>query len=267
MPSTGPAPGRPQRYPLRNATDIEDRRLSRLEALSDPETMQALDALGVTTGWRCLELGAGRGSMVRWLSDRVGDDGRVTAVDRDVTHLRALGERANVEVLEADLCDMRIPADNYDLVHSRAVLMHLEGPDGVVASAVAALAPGGVALFEESDGADLVDCGGVPAVYSRVMVPIVARWSWASGLAELLGSLGMVDVVDDTSEVRLAGATPLAEFWQMTLASISQLIERHGRVPAGYDRADLEQLSALLDDPAFDAPFTTRHRITARRPA
>lgn len=258
---------RPQRYPLRNATDIEDRRLARLEALSDPETIGALEGLGVASGWRCLELGAGRGSMVRWLAERVGAEGRVTAVDRDVTHLRGLADRANVEVLEADLCDVRLPADSYDLVHTRAVLMHLECPEQVVASAVPALAPGAVALFEESDGAVGEDCGDVPAVYLRVMVPIVAKWTWAKELAGLLAALGMTDVVDDAAEVRLAGATPLAEFWQLTLASVAQLIERRGRAPAGYDLADLEELSGLLDDPAFEAPFTTRHRVSARRPA
>ena len=56
--------------------DDELARLKLLEALCDPWTFRHLDGIGVRQGWRCLEVGAGAGSVVRWLSERVGPHGR-----------------------------------------------------------------------------------------------------------------------------------------------------------------------------------------------
>src|SRR5690348_1451369 len=61
----------------------ERRRLALIEQCYDPMTIARLTALGVALGWRCLEIGAGGGSVSRWLRDRVGADGRVVAMDLD----------------------------------------------------------------------------------------------------------------------------------------------------------------------------------------
>ena len=74
--------------------DDELARLKLLEALCDPWTFRCLDGIGVRQGWRCLEVGAGAGSVVRWLSERVGSAGRVVAVDLDP---RFLGDSARAE--------------------------------------------------------------------------------------------------------------------------------------------------------------------------
>lgn len=54
-------------------------RLRLIEAECDRHSFRYLDAIGVDTGWRCLEVGAGGGSVVRWLSERVGAKGHVVA--------------------------------------------------------------------------------------------------------------------------------------------------------------------------------------------
>ena len=67
------------------------------EAECDPLTVRYLLRLGVGGGWRCLEVGAGAGSIVRWLSDRVGPNGSVVAADIDTRFLEDLSER-NIQV-------------------------------------------------------------------------------------------------------------------------------------------------------------------------
>src|SRR6516225_10598200 len=57
----------------------EDDRLELLEQLFDPGSRDWRQR--VQPGWRCLEVGAGRGSMAAWLADRVGPKGRVVATD------------------------------------------------------------------------------------------------------------------------------------------------------------------------------------------
>lgn len=64
--------------------DSDDRaRLTAAEALLDGGTLRLLERLGVTTGWRCLEVGAG-GSIARWLAETAGPTVCVVATDLDI---------------------------------------------------------------------------------------------------------------------------------------------------------------------------------------
>lgn len=132
-----------------NDTDVESKRLRLLEQWLDPGTTRLLAQLGVAPGWRCLEVGAGRGSITRWLSDRVGPTGSVVAADIDPRFLTEAPD--NVEVRQLDIRQDEVEAGGYNLAHCRALLMHLPDPDAALARMVSALRPGGVLLIEEGD--------------------------------------------------------------------------------------------------------------------
>lgn len=132
----------------RTAATTESERLRLLETCRDPGTTRRLAALGVGPGWRCLEVGAGHGSIARWLAGRVGPAGSVVAADIDP---RFLDDVPGVEVRRIDVGNDGFEAGSYDLVHSRALLMHLADPEAALARMVAALRPGGVLLAEEGD--------------------------------------------------------------------------------------------------------------------
>jgi hypothetical protein len=53
------------------------RRLELLEQVWDPLTVESLQQIDVRPGWRCIEIGGGHGSIVRWLCNAVGPQGRV----------------------------------------------------------------------------------------------------------------------------------------------------------------------------------------------
>jgi len=55
-----------------SAEAFERERLGLLERVADPITLRRLQSLGVREGWRCLEIGAGHGSVARWLAMQVG---------------------------------------------------------------------------------------------------------------------------------------------------------------------------------------------------
>src|SRR5262245_32606182 len=95
-------------YTWDNAMLEGRRRLALLERALDPATFRRLDAIGVRPGWRCLDVGAGGGTVVEQLCQRVGAKGRVTAVDLDARFLRAL-EHPNLEVSEANIVAMELP--------------------------------------------------------------------------------------------------------------------------------------------------------------
>lgn len=60
--------------------DQELARLRLIEQAFDPVTVSHLESTGVTTGWHCLELGAGAGSILKWMGQTVGTSGRVVGV-------------------------------------------------------------------------------------------------------------------------------------------------------------------------------------------
>src|SRR5439155_17835889 len=73
--------GRGYRLAARGRQQAEDDRLDLLERIFDPLSRRRREM--VQPGWRCLEVGAGRGSMAVWLAERVGASGQVVATDID----------------------------------------------------------------------------------------------------------------------------------------------------------------------------------------
>ncbi len=261
------------RYPLRNADPEEGARLGTLQSLHDASTIRQFGRLGVGPGWRCAELGAGAGSVARWLSEAVGDTGAVTAIDRDISLLGDLVTRPNVSVVEGDLMTMSFGTSCFDLVHSRSVLMHVEDPDLVIEHLVPALRPGAVVLFEEVDGEPAqraASSAELPAPFRDVLVPLAAQWTWARTLPAQLAALGFTDIHDDVRDDLLTGATPAAAFWRQTLTTIRPIVTDPARMePLGrsaVDDSSYDAMMELLDNPAFAAPFAARHRVSARRP-
>jgi len=84
------------------------RRLRGLEHLLDADTIRHLEALGVGMGWRCLEVGAGGGSIVKWLCGRVGPNGYVLATDVDTSFIEGL-TMPNVSVRRHDIVSDDLP--------------------------------------------------------------------------------------------------------------------------------------------------------------
>lgn len=191
------------RYTLDNTWEKARERLGMLEALWDPGTTRRLTALGVGPGWRCLELGAGGGSVTRWLCAQVGPSGRVTAVDLEPGFLEA-DPRPNMEILRHDIVTEGIPGDGYDLIHTRALLMHLPNRDALIGELVRRLRPGGVILLEEADFYPLGTADSPAYVELWHACCTVAEkaggdWGWARHLPARLaaaGASGVTTVVD-----------------------------------------------------------------------
>ena len=115
----------------------------------DPFTIEMLRATGVGPGWRCLEVGAGAGTVSAWLADIVGTSGSVLSTDVD---LRFHGEPSgNTEVRRHDITCDPLPDAEFDLVHVRAVLQHIAEREAAIDRMLAALKPGGWLVLEESD--------------------------------------------------------------------------------------------------------------------
>ena len=256
-----------ERYPFANSPSDEGTRLRLLEAIADPRSIRLLGDLGIEPGWRCAELGAGGGSMAAWLADRVGHDGSVVAVDRDVTLLRRLDERSNIEIVEASLEDLDLSPGSFDLVHTRNVLMHIDDADRIVAGLVQALRPGAVLLVEEADYFPLAAMTS-PALLA-VAGALVAGWTWARTLPTTISRLPVTDIAVTVDASMLQGGSPEAAFWAYTLRSVRHRLTgpRPARVGEGPSVSEetFDEAMRLLADDSFWTPMAAVVCVSCRR--
>ncbi|MEW6474046.1 MAG: methyltransferase domain-containing protein [Actinomycetota bacterium] len=253
-------------YTLDNAWRAARERLTLLEAACDPITEQHLDKVGIRPGWRCLEVGAGAGSVVRMLCDRVGAEGRVLAVDLEPALLADLSA-PNLEVRRLDVVADELPEAAFDLVHTRAVLMHIPQRDDVLPKLVRALRPGGTLLLEEVDmrcafEPDDIFRRSLDAMYRPILEANAGMdLFWAGTLPDLLGPAGLVDVQSTRNRMTFTGGSVLAEFFRVTWL---QYLESQPYTDA--ERAILEECRAALLEPGGSYTAWDVVAAWARRP-
>lgn len=163
----------------------------------DPMSVEVLDSLPFDPAWRCLELGAGAGSMSYWLAGRA-HLGSVLAVDADTTFLDA-GQAANLTVRQADIEELDLEPGSFDLVFTRATLEHLRDPDAALARARDWLAPGGWLVVADfyylpADEAPTAVGRTLLRGYVNHMKSVGADMSWARGLPAGLSRAGFTSV-------------------------------------------------------------------------
>jgi 2-polyprenyl-3-methyl-5-hydroxy-6-metoxy-1,4-benzoquinol methylase len=252
-------------YTLDNAWEQARRRLRLLETCYDPGTIGRLEALGVGPGWRCLEVGAGGGSITRWLCTAVGSDGRVCAVDLDTRFVEEI-DAGNLDVARLDVTTDPLPAGGFDLIHTRAVLLHLPQREQILDTLVAALRPGGWLLVEEADRypLDALATGLYGQVVERGLAALTqagADLEWARHLPARLQERGLDAIEADSTVALFEGGSPDAEFLRLTLVQLRQLVLAAGTTP---DR--LDQWDALLTEPGQWFPGFAVVAAWGRRP-
>jgi SAM-dependent methyltransferase len=190
-------------YLFDNANRETPTRFSGLEGLWDESTIGYLSKVGVAAGWNCWEVGAGGGSIARWLAERVAPSGTVVATDLDLTRVPK-GSPSNLAFVRHDVVHDPIPAGEYDLVHARLVLVHIPEREDVLRALVRSLRPGGSVLIEDFDF--VVQDGWAPATPEDQLFRRVHRGlqdllhrrgadtRYARRLPQLLRSAGLTDV-------------------------------------------------------------------------
>ena len=248
-----------QQYIFDNAWQQQRQRLAALEAWLDPGTTRHLEALGVSDGWHCLEVGAGGGSIAAWLSARVGPSGRVVATDLDTRFVEAL-DQPNLEVRRHNIVTDALEAGAFDLVHVRFLLLHLPEREAVLRKLVAALKPGGWLLVEEPDFisgvADPTSGAEAAALFDKVYAAHL-RVQEARGIDTAYGRrlLSSLDAAG-LSSVNAEGRASILRFGPGStghvLGRLTFVQLREPMIEAGLvTQAEFEALMALLDDPRF----------------
>jgi SAM-dependent methyltransferase len=227
----------------------ERRRLDLFAERLDPLTRRRVGLLGLARGARCLEIGGGRGSVARWLCEYVGPDGHVTATDLETGFLAELS-LPNLEVLRYDVRTDEFPPGSFDLVHARAVLMHIPNRMATLRRMVSWLAPGGWLLVEEPDfGMWMGDLDPVWAMHPRTWHEAFPNGSlWQSrAILRQIHRLDLDDIGADAELDIVRPGTALAEFHRLSMAAMAEPLTSGGLRTAG----EAARQAARLDEPDF----------------
>jgi len=254
--------------------EIEEERLGILESMSDPGTIRRMKEFGVGPGWRCLEVGAGRGSIARWLAEHVGSSGHVVATDVDLHFLERI-RGSNLEVRRHNVCEEDFEPSAYDLVHCRALLVHVPKPEEALARMARAVRSGGWLFVEEHDfgsfgsvdptypGAAEFD-RSTRGIWDIAQAAGVWRTYFGRRLPGLIERLGFENFEYEGTVELCRGKDSLARFHSLT-----------GRIPGPRERLiaagvqtreQLDHLLHMYDDPSFEFVGPISFAAWARRP-
>ncbi|NEB41793.1 class I SAM-dependent methyltransferase [Streptomyces sp. SID14515] len=225
---------------------LERERIGLIGEVFDPFTRRRLADLGPLSGLRCLDVGAGPGTVAAWLADQVGSFGEVVALDRDTSLLREAAH-PGVRAWQADIHaapDAELPAPGFDLIHARLTLCHLPGREEVLPRLVSMLAPGGLLLV--SDVINTMACASPhPAVraltraYDQALVTTLdSDLNYARSYPAPLAAAGLTGI-GMAADVPLVRADhPTVRFWTLTFSAMRTEILATGLIDAdGFDAA------------------------------
>ena len=195
-------------YALGADTD-ETARLQRQSDELQPEAralLARLGELGLRPGQTALDLGCGPRGILDLLAEAVGPGGRVVGLDADPAHVTAARQYAfsqglaNVEVLAGDARHTGLPAESFDLVHTRTLLVTIPEPAEVVAEMARLARPGGLVASQEAD-AEFSICYPPLPEWDRLLALFRASFPRAGAdlrlgrrLPELFREAGLTDV-------------------------------------------------------------------------
>jgi SAM-dependent methyltransferase len=232
-------------------------RLQAAEDLLDEGSIHLLSRLGIRAGWRCLEVGAGGGSIAAWLARAVGPTGHVVATDVDTRALELLTE-PNLEIRQHDIVRDPLP-ETFDVIHARLVLEHLAEREAVLDKLVASLSEGGWLLVEDVDyvsGVSVSDVGGPRHEHTQsVRLQEFARRGvdsyFGRRLPERLRARGLRQVGNEGRVWIMEGGSAGALWFKLSLAHLRDQLVGPGKL----NDAEVDETLALFDDPGF-AAFT-----------
>jgi SAM-dependent methyltransferase len=236
--------------------DDQRARLKAAEDLMDEGSIRVLDRLRPAPGWHCLEVGAGGGSIARWLAERVAPGGHVVATDINTRDLNTNG-LSGLEVRQHDVVHDALDETAFDLIHARLVLEHLPQRDQVLQKLVRALRPGGWLVVEDVDYVSAIPISELGAREHEHTQSVRLQAFSASGVDHSLGrqlparlrALGLKDVGNEGRVWVMEGGSPGARWFKISLAHLRPRLVAPGMLTDD----EVDRMLELFDDPNWSA--------------
>lgn len=249
--------------------DVRDRLRAAEEAL-DGRTKRLIQQLGVGPGQRCLEIGAGGGSVASLLCAVVGESGSVVATDTDVRYLEELPAHPNLEIRKHDILVDPLEEDSFDFAYARLVLQHLADPDIVIAKLSSALRPGGLLLIEDGDHVSVAPVSEYGAAeFAKMQSVRLAAFeaagvqhSFARSLPARLRAQGFTDVENEGCTAVEQGGSASTRWSALSIDHLrGRLVGQNG-----LTNEELGRMIELFGDPKFECLGLLLLGVWGRKP-
>jgi SAM-dependent methyltransferase len=235
----------------------------------DPVTTATLAQTGVASGWHCLEVGAGGGSVARWLAGRVAPHGTVLATDISAV---PIPPRPGLSFARHDIVSDPLPEASFDLIHARLVLLHLPERIAALHRMASALSPGGWLQLDEFDvtywPALSAPDEAARDLYEKFITTKMSLMRsagvdllWARRLAMAIRDAGLVEIDIVPRLLPWSGGSAGA---RLQIHNTLHLRERF--IEAGMDDAELARVRDVMTDPSFLSACVI-NSVRGRRPA
>jgi SAM-dependent methyltransferase len=252
-----------------NDAAVAPEQLSLLSEILNRETFSILgEEVRVGHGWRCWDVGAGDGSVARWLAARVGTSGHVVASDVKPQHVP---NHPRIEAIRHDLTSDPWPEPKFDLIHARLVLMHLADKAAIAPRLAAHLRPGGALVLTDWYCSGCSDEGLIKSPVDEYTARIFQDFhtgvhkladqtgmdfGWALHTPDVLSAAGYEDVTTRDYQAPGEGGAPTARLARLHLGMMEPFLLSH----TDLTPADLEVMRETLLDPKFE--MVTNHTFT-----
>jgi ubiquinone/menaquinone biosynthesis C-methylase UbiE len=253
----------------RVAQNYHRRLLELLAETLDPFSCRRLEQAGAGPDARCLEIGAGTGSIAHWLANRLAPAGQVIATDLDPS---LIAPHQRITTLPHDISRDQLPG-RFDLIHARLVLAHLPDRHHILGKLSEALNPGGALIIEEFDpGWDRCllhtpdpDAYRLFHAYHHALTAVLrhagADPGWARRTHQAMHQVGLINIDTELWSRAWHGGQPGCLLPHTAATQLAGQLTTTGQMVPD----DLDRLRALLLDPRLiitgnTAISTTGHR-------
>ncbi len=247
-------------------------RLQAIEQVFDSASRRLIQATGMTANWRCLEVGAGAGSIAKWMAATVGESGKVVAVDLNTRFIKGI-EQPNLEVLEADIQHLSIENASFDLVHARCVLIHIADYQAALSKMLALLKPGGWLVLEEPDfsasraiSGEETACQSMNRVNRAIQRMFGDRgmdYGFGVKLPAILQGRNLQPIYVENDSHLANGGSGIATVMKLSTLQLAEQYLATGETT----QADLDQYCWLAEDPNAWAIYYATIRVSAQKTA
>ena len=249
-----------------NVEDKEYHRLRMIEAARDSFTIPLLERIGIQQGWKCLEIGPGAGSILRWLGKKVGKSGLVIGVDKKPVHLQQCSSPP-YDIRKGDFLEVgfNVPLD---LVYSRYCLIHNKDNTAFLHKIHEMLQPNGYVVLEEPDftSAKLLNTGSdtphgrVNAAICKMFLDYGLDPGYGLRLPQHLHNVGF-QILETHPTIHLCeGKSPIANLMAESACVLSQEYQKTGEASA----EDIHEYVANAHTPDFWTVYYSTISIIAQ---
>jgi 2-polyprenyl-3-methyl-5-hydroxy-6-metoxy-1,4-benzoquinol methylase len=256
-----------QQLDLEELTSV-DLRKSRRQYINDEVTINYFKKMGISSGMNCFEVGAGYGSIAKWLAKEVGCTGKVfaTEIKDDCLAVLKTFEEKNLLVKAHDITKDEIELEKYDFVHARFVLEHIPNREQVLNKLISALKPGGWLFIEDAEYSTTTLTGSPAYIlamgnYVKSIESKGSNYSWTMKLPHLFSKEGLEMVEAKGNLETFKGGSEQAKYFMSNLYHIKEDL-----INSNYKEDDLTK--ALLDlnspDLWFSSPMVLS--VVGRKP-